>query len=116
MDELKLDQQIDRCELFSCLKKDEREEYIKNCSDECIHSLCEMYYNVLTRGLYIPPINMKKVNEIKHAFPLYTQKFIDPKARVCEKRKLLTKPQFGNGIFSLLASAILPALIGPMSK
>ena len=116
MDELKLHQQINRCELFSCQKKEEREEYIKNCSDECIHSLCEMYYNVLTGGLYIPPINMKKVNKIKHAFPLYTQKFIDPKVRVCEKRKLLTNPQFGNGIFSLLSSATLPVLTGLMSK
>ena len=116
MDELKLDQQIDRCELFSCLKKDEREEYIKNCSDECIHSLCEIYYNIITGGLYMPPRNMKKVNEILDPFPLYTQKFIDPEVRVCEKRKLLSNPQFGNGIFSLLSSAILPVLIGLLSK
>ena len=82
-----------------CLKRDKREEYIKNYSDECIHSLCEMYYNVLTGGLYIPPRNMKKVNEIKDTFPLYTQKLIDPEVIDSKKKKLLTNPQFENGIF-----------------
>ena len=111
MDKLKLHQQINRCEIFSCLMEDEREEYIKNCSDKCIHSLSEVYYNVLTGGLYIPPRNMKKVNEKPDPYQSYTCKFFDPKVSVCGKRKLLSKPQFGNGIFSLLTSAILPVLI-----
>ena len=63
MDKLKLHQKINRCEIFSCLMEDEREEYIKNCSDKCIHSLSEVYYNVLTGGLYISPRKIKKVNE-----------------------------------------------------
>ena len=105
------------CGLASNLKNHkQRLSFIHNSPDECIEHICEVYYNVLKGGIKLTPKNSNLVKNKLTRHRVAVRKFIDPKFSVKEKRKLLTKPQFGNGIFSLLASAILPALIGLISK
>ena len=105
------------CGLASNLKNHkQRKSFIHNCPDECIEHICEVYYNVLKGGIKLSPKNSNLVKNKLTRHRVDVRKFIDPKVSVKEKRKLLTKPQFGNGIFSLLSSAILPVLIGLLSK
>ena len=44
------------------------------------------------------------------------EKVMDPDVSIKEKRKVLSKPQVGHGIFTLLASTVLPALISIFTK
>ena len=44
------------------------------------------------------------------------RKLADPKLSVKSKRKLLREPQVGNGIFTILASTVLPALISALAS
>ena len=44
------------------------------------------------------------------------EKVMDPDVPIKEKRKVLSKPQVGHGIFTLLASTVLPALISLFRK
>ena len=44
------------------------------------------------------------------------EKVSDPDVSIKKKRKILSKPQVGHGIFTLLASTVLPALISLFTK
>ena len=44
------------------------------------------------------------------------KKVSDPDVSIKEKRKVLSKPQVGHGIFTLLAGTILPELISLFTK
>ena len=44
------------------------------------------------------------------------EKVRDPDVSIKKKRKILSKPQVGHGIFTLLASTVLPALISLITK
>ena len=52
------------------------------------------------------------LNPIKREF----EKVMDPDVSIKEKRKVLSKPQVGHGVFTLLASTVLPALISLFTK
>ena len=43
-------------------------------------------------------------------------KICDPNMSTVEKREVLSNPQNGNGIFTLLAGAVLPALISLLNR
>ena len=91
------------------LRKEERKPFIEKCSSECIHTICEACYNFLNGG-----IKLKKFKSIKdkirpHRFDI--RKLANPRISVKSKRKILSEPQQGGGIFSMLATSLIPAII-----
>merc|ERR1711872_1158959 len=91
------------------LKKAERLSFLENCPDECIHALCEVCFNLLHQTI---KLEKKKLKPIRVSL----RKLANPKLPVKSKRKLLKEPQVGNGIFTILASTVLPALISALAS
>ena len=86
-------------------------------SDELIHHICEACHNLRFRSEnLLTPYNdcllKARTNQIKHYLRKLTRKN-DP---IEKKRKILSKPQVGEGIFTAIASFVLPALISLITK
>ena len=85
-------------------------------SDDCIHAICESCFNLLqnTYGL-----DKRKIGHVKRK--LYESRndvrtIVNPKTTLLKKRKLLMKEQTGRGIFTVLATTIIPAIIAALAK
>ena len=96
--------------------KKQRPTIVPLLSDDCIHKICESCQNLLqnTYGF-----DKKKLNSIRKK--LSTTKndirtFSSPTSSLLRKRKILASEQTGAGIFSLLATTIIPALISAVAK
>ena len=91
-------------------------EYLKHADEDVIQSIqtcCEMFmkhkYKTTKRG---KETDLMLLKPIKKEFV----KVMDPDVSIIEKREILSKPQVGHGIFTLLASTVLPALISLFTK
>ena len=65
------------------------------------------------------PFPLSKKRQIKLLLKLIQKKIqtlADEKKSVKKKRKILSDPQIGHGIFTMLASMILPAIISAIAK
>lgn len=86
------------------------------CDQECINTICEACYNLLWNNFKFkkPKINKisKDLTNIKTDF----KKISDPKIALKTKRQLLSKKQTGDGIFSILATTVIPALVSLLAK
>ena len=85
-------------------------------SDDTIHKLCESCQNLLqnTYGL-----NERKLRNItKKLKPLAkdVRQLASPTTSLVRKRKLLSDQQIGSGIFTIIASTIIPALLSAIAK
>ena len=85
-------------------------------SDDCIHKICESCQNLLqnTYGFDKRKLNMirKKLSTSTNDLRIFSK----PSSSLLSKRKILASEQTGAGIFSLLASTIIPALISAVAK
>ena len=88
----------------------------KEYPDEKIHDICEACYNILQEN--IPIKGNKKYQLKKKLKPIKNEirKLANSKISVKTKRKLLAIPQVGRGIFSAIATVVLPALISMLSR
>ena len=86
-------------------------EYMKHADEDVIKSIqtcCKMFrkrkYKTTKRG---------RENDLMLLEPIKKEfvKVMDPDVSITEKREILSKPQVGQGIFTLLASTVSPALI-----
>lgn len=107
-----VDSNVRRVEFFEnlCkLKKKQREQWLKNCSESNIDTISEACYNILHE--VVPLKNNEKLKQkfkqVKHHLKRLSEKKLDHQ----KKRKILLKEQVGSGIFTLLATAVLPALL-----
>ena len=85
-------------------------------SDDSIHAICESCFNLLqnTYGL-----DKRKLGQVKRK--LYESRndirsIVNPNTTLLKKRKLLMKEQTGRGVFTVLATTIIPALIAALAK
>ena len=83
------------------LKRDERLSFLKNCPDECIHALCEICFNLLHQTIKLKKDRKHRLKQKLKPIRLDVRKLADSKQSVKSKRKLLTNPQVGHGIFTL---------------
>ena len=90
--------------------------YVEHANSKDIHTICNCCFNLLEDNIPLP-LSKKKFIKI---FLTPIQKEIKilgkKKASVKAKREILSDPQIGNGIFTLLASTILPALVSAIAK
>ena len=90
--------------------------YAEHANSKDIHIISNCCYNLLEDNI---PLLLKEKKKIK-IFLTPIKKEINiisnKKASVQTKMEILSDPQFGEGIFTLLAGTILPALISALAK
>ena len=96
---------------LTSLNKRDREKFLKSCSNECVNVISESIFNIL-KG------HCKKFKKTKKnsALSPTLKKIANHKFDITKKRKLLTDKKYGAGIFSLIASSVVPFLISLLSK
>ena len=98
------------------IPKSKRSAIIPLLSDACIHKICESCQNLL-KNTY--GFDSKKLKKIKNKFKNHKNEiriFASPTSSLLRKRQILTYEQTGGGIFTILASTIIPAIIAALSK
>jgi hypothetical protein len=98
------------------ISKSKRSDIIPLLSDGCIHKICESCQNLL-KNTY--GFDEKKLRKIRKKFKHGKNEiriFAHPTSSLLRKRKILSNEQTGGGIFTILASAIIPAIIAALSK
>jgi len=108
----------ERAELLELLKKipkTKRAKIVKLFDDNTIHNICECLCNLFKNTFKLPP---KKCGYIRKKFGGHRSqilKLIDPNTSVKKKKDLLSSQQIGSGLFTILASVALPAIIGALT-
>ena len=90
--------------------------FIDAYPDEKIHDICEACYNIVQKKI---PIDSRKQNQLKNRLiPIHNEvrRLANPKLKVKTKRKILKTPQVGSGIFTAIASIVVPALLSLLKK
>jgi len=85
--------------------------FIDAYSDDKIHDICEACYNIVHMKF---PLDSKKKYQLKKRLtPIKkdVMQLANPKILMKNKRKLLKKQQVGFGVFTALASFVIPALL-----
>lgn len=93
---------------ISSLKKNERDKYINSCGAEHIHVISEAIYNALKQPC-------KRKNGIAQKYKKELRNLANLKFAVGKKRSILTD-QVGGGIFSIIASVVLPLIANLLFK
>ena len=87
------------------LSKSERKKYLKICSKENIHIICEAVHNVLKGDC------STKSKKLTKKLRKELEKVANPNYDVTLKRNILSSAQTGDGVFSIIAGTVLPFLI-----
>ena len=109
---------IDAIQVLKYIKslKGDYRGFAQHTNSKDIHIISGCCYNLLKDNTHLPLNKKKKIKifltPIKKEIIIISKK----KAPVKIKREILSDPQFGEGIFTLLASTILPALIPALVK
>ena len=85
--------------------------HMKFCSDECIHAISECCDKIIDNKF---GFNQKQLSKIKRKFKPITRdlrRLVRQSTSIQRKRKILQKPQVGNGVLGIIASLAVPALM-----
>ena len=97
---------------ISNLKNRDRKKFLKECCEKNIHIICEAIHNVLRNTCPSNVCVKRKVTKYSKEL----KKVADYKSNVALKREILSSPQAGDGIFSIIASSVLPFLVDLIAK
>ena len=94
---------------------EKEEECFKQCSKRKVHSVCNVAHMLMdgTSLQKMKKINPSKYRFIKHMLKPHKKSFeklVNPKVSIHEKRKILQKPQVGEGILHTAANLMIPLL------
>jgi hypothetical protein len=98
------------------MKENADMRFVDEYSDDKINDICEACFNIVNKKL---PLNKKKNNQItKRLLPIHTEvrQLANPKLLLTTKRRLLKKSQVGSGVFTALASFVIPTLISLLAS
>ena len=85
--------------------------------DELIHCICEALHNIVHRSNDIAQrLEHTRLACLLHPIKEYITELAGPELSMKRRRKILSKPQVGKGVFTALASFVIPALISMISK
>lgn len=79
-----------------------KNQVLKHCSNDCIHKICEIVYNLLKGNISLSPSQKRQLAPKKHIL----RKLVQPQSH--KKRRALLLKQKGGSLLSLLLSIILP--------
>ena len=107
-----LNKKIKSLSTLPALKRSNKDmSFIDAYSDDKIHDICEACYNIV--HMKFPLDSKKKYQLKKRLMPIKkdVMQLAKPKILMKNKRKLLKKQQVGFGVFTALASFVIPALL-----
>ena len=85
--------------------------------EEMIHCICEALWNLNKRGdKMMCDYTICKLRTSMCGIHRYLRKLSSKNVSMRKKRRILSKPQVGKGIFTAIASFVLPALISLITK
>ena len=85
--------------------------------EEMIHCICEAIWNLNKRGdEMMCGYTICKLRTSMCGIHRYLRKLASKNVSMRKKRRILSKPQVGKGIFTAIASFVLPALISLITK
>ena len=93
------------------LKKNADMSFVDEYSDNKINDICEACYNIVHKKLRL---NKSKNSQLKKKLlPIHNEvrRLANPKLQLRTKRRLLKQSQVGSGVFTALASFVIPTLI-----
>jgi len=85
-------------------------------TDDCVHKICEGCQNLLRNTFDLDKNEMGKVRRKLKKHKKDIRLFSNPETSLARKRKILANPQTGGGIFSILLSTVIPALVAAITK
>ena len=85
-------------------------------TDDCLHKICESCQNLLDNTFNLNKNEMRKVHRKLKKHKKNIRLFSNPSTSLGRKRSILGNSQTGAGIFSILASTIIPALVAAIAK
>ena len=96
-------------------QKSERKKYLEFCSDDEIHAICGACKNFLCNNIKLT--EKKRANLRKKLGPIKNdiRKLSKPQTSIKKKREMLKDDQVGKGVFSLLASVIIPSIVSALA-
>ena len=95
------------------LSKRERQKYLKECPQNNIHTICEAVHDVLKGRC---STKSKSVNKKLTVLEKELKKVANPVYDLNSKREILSNSQTGDGVFSIIASVVLPFLLDLLKK
>ena len=107
-----LNKKLKSLSTLPALKRSNKDmSFIDAYSDDKIHDICEACYNIV--HMKFPLDSKKKYQLKKRLMPIKkdVMQLANPKILMKNKRKLLKKQQVGFGVFTALASFVIPALL-----
>ena len=85
--------------------------------DELIHCICQALHNIVHQSNSIAQrLEHTRLACLLRPIKEYIIELADPELSMKRRRKILSKPQVGKGVFTALASFVIPALISMISK
>ena len=111
MKNLDLKQRVNKLSKINQMKRGCDTSFLKECSVNEIHCICETCSNILDEKIPMNKYNRFKLK--KKLIPIKNEmrKIRNSQISVKTKRRLLSIPQVGHGILSAIASVVLPTLI-----
>ena len=94
----------------------QRANFIPILSDDCIHKICESCQNLVLNTYGFDKAKLQKIRTKLKGSEKNIRLISKPTSSLLSKRKVLASKQTGGGVFTLLASTIVPALIAALSK
>lgn len=85
-------------------------------SDDTIHKLCESCQNLLQNTYGLNDRKLRKITKKLKPLAKDVRQLSSPSTSLVRKRKLLSDQQIGGGIFTIIASTIIPALLSAIAK
>ena len=116
MNKIELRKKLRLLKQISKVKNIDRKQFFKQCSNECLDTLCEACYNLLWNNFRFNKPKIKRINKTLSTIRNDFKKISNPKISLKTKRYLLSKKQTGGGVFTILASTVIPALVSLLAK
>lgn len=111
MDKQSLSKRVDVIRYINSLPRKEKFVFVKKCDDEHIHVICEALYNLLNNQYKLDSEKKKNLKQRLKPIRCEIRQLSDHKVAVSTKKRLLSDPQVGGGVFNFLVSTALPALL-----
>ena len=90
--------------------------FAEHTNSKDIHTISSCCFNLLEDNIPLPASKKKHINVFLTPIEKEIKIIGNKKASMKIKREILSDPQIGQGIFTMLASTILPALISALAK
>ena len=103
--------------IISILRGVKKGDNMGRYPDEMIHCICEALFNIRSHfDKIVKGYNHYRLKHVLLPIKNSIDRLANPKYSLKKKRAILSKPQVGEGVFTALASFVIPALISMITK